>query len=239
MSLSKDTLSSLYLLLLPNTLQLHTATAIDPLLDDHPLATAATVQEAKASVQSKTKKLFSQSGLESFFKKSSLKVGFTKETATTDEPFDRIKVHGERRGAGDVASRQEKRKFTGQPQLDCLLQTIIDYILRDFLHSWFQEVSTDKEFVDVRTKQSIEETIGNVCQRFANHLKCNLFCSIFNYTSLPFQNQVHTMAAPYQHHHRRSLSSTHSSLPISSTGSEAADTRNCPVQSIVSVPESE
>lgn len=226
MSLSKDTLSSLYLLLLPNTL--HTATAIDPLLDDHPLATAATVQEAKASVQSKTKKLFSQSGLESFFKKSSLKVGFTKETATTDEPFDRIKVHGERRGAGDVASRQEKRKFTGQPQLDCLLQTIIDYILRDFLHSWFQEVSTDKEFVDVRTKQSIEETIGNVCQRFANH---RVITSV-QYLIIPplFQNQVHTMAAPYQHHHRRSLGATHSSLPISSTGSEAADTRNCPVQ---------
>lgn len=138
---------------------------------EHPLAPLAQqLQDPKASVQSKTKKLFSQSGLESFFKKSSLKVGnaFTAavhKEATTDinEPFDRIKVHGERKGGGQGDG--DTRKFTGRPQLDYLLQTIVDYILRDFLHSWFSVVSEDKEFVDVRTKQSIEETVGNVCQR--------------------------------------------------------------------------
>lgn len=119
-------------------------------------------QEQKTSVQSKTMKLFSQSGLESLFKKTSFKVG----GGQTEDSVDRIKVHGERKGVTKkTAAADEKKKFTGQPQLDYLLGTIIDYILRDFLHSWFCAVSEDKEFVDVRTKHSIEETVGNVCLR--------------------------------------------------------------------------
>lgn len=109
-------------------------------------------------------KLFSQSGLESLFKKTSFKVG----GGQTEDQVDRIKVHGERKGSSVPLPKKgdEKRKFTGQPQLDYLLGTIIDYILRDFLHSWFCAVSEDKEFVDVRTKHSIEETVGNVCLRW-------------------------------------------------------------------------
>lgn len=125
-----------------------------------------------SSVQSKTKKLFSQSGLESFFKKSSLKVGAAIST-TKEHPhqIDQIKIHGERTGAGDAGDggslqgKIEKKKFTGQPQIDYLVHTIIDFILRDFIHSWFSAVSDDKEFVDVRTKQSIEETVANLCLR--------------------------------------------------------------------------
>lgn len=129
-------------------------------------------QAPRTSIQSKTKKFFSPSGLESFFKKSSLKVGLAnfKEPVAGDA-FDRIKVHGERKsvsstaeGAGDVAVTL-KRNFTGRSKLDYLLNTIIEHILRDFIHSWFSAVSTDKEFVDVRSKHSIEETIGDVCLR--------------------------------------------------------------------------
>lgn len=129
-------------------------------------------QAPRTSIQSKTKKFFSPSGLESFFKKSSLKVGLAnfKEPVAGDA-FDRIKVHGERKsvsstaeGAGDVAVTL-KRNFTGRSKLDYLLNTIIEHILRDFIHSWFSAVSADKEFVDVRSKHSIEETIGDVCLR--------------------------------------------------------------------------
>lgn len=121
-------------------------------------------------MQSKTKKLF----LESFFKKSPLVGGVNKETSSLEPPFDQIRVHGERKSlsaaAGDaqnggIRGKIERKKFTGQPQIDYLLHTIIDYILRDFLHSWFSAVSEDKEFVDVRTKQSIEETVANLCLR--------------------------------------------------------------------------
>lgn len=100
--------------------------------------------------------LLSQAEL--FFKKSSLIV-------------DNIKVHGERKSVTTIQHETlpedsvEKKKFTGIPQIDFLLRTIIDYILRDFLHSWYRVVTEDKEFVDVRTKGSIEETVGNICLR--------------------------------------------------------------------------
>lgn len=151
-----------------------------PLARTNPLACQETTRSRQApeepqasSVQSKTKKLFSQSGLESFFKKSSLKVGAA-ISASKDQHqhIEQIKIHGERSGAGDAVdgsglrAKIEKKKFTGQPQLDYLLHTIIDYILRDFIHSWFSAVSDDKEFVDVRTKQSIEETVANLCLRW-------------------------------------------------------------------------
>lgn len=150
-----------------------------PAAKDSPALVQATTEgpEPKTSVQSKTKKLFAQSGLESFFKKSSLKVAGLKDK-DPPPPYDRIKVHGEPRGGsparlgahGDlecdgVRNKMEKKKFTGVRHLDFLLHTIIDYILRDFIDSWFSAVSDDKEFVDVRARQSIEESIANVCLR--------------------------------------------------------------------------
>lgn len=133
--------------------------------------------EPKTSAQSKTKKLFAQSGLEFFFKKSSFKVGPKESTPPLplDDPYDGIKVHGERRektvgGHGDIEcdgirDKMEKKKLTGIRQLDFLLHTIIDYVLRDFIDSWYRAVSDDKEFVHVRTRQSIEESIANLCVR--------------------------------------------------------------------------
>lgn len=65
-----------------------------------------------------------------------------------------------------------KKKFramlSGQKQIDQLLHTIINYILRDFIDSWFFSLSDNKEFSEFRTRNCIEESVQNVCNRVKN-----------------------------------------------------------------------
>lgn len=62
-----------------------------------------------------------------------------------------------------------KKKFramlSGHKQIDQLLHTIINYILRDFINSWFFSLSDNKEFSEFRTRNCIEESVQNVCTR--------------------------------------------------------------------------
>lgn len=62
-----------------------------------------------------------------------------------------------------------KKKFramlSGNKQVDQLLHTIINYILRDFIDSWFFSLSDNKEFSEFRTRNCIEESVQNVCTR--------------------------------------------------------------------------
>ncbi|XP_055308678.1 sorting nexin-13 isoform X2 [Sitodiplosis mosellana] len=62
-----------------------------------------------------------------------------------------------------------KKKFrsmlSGNKQIDQLLHTIINYILRDFIDSWFFSLSDNKEFSEFRTRNCIEESVQNVCTR--------------------------------------------------------------------------
>lgn len=62
-----------------------------------------------------------------------------------------------------------KKKFrsmlSGHKQIDQLLHTIINYILRDFIDSWFFSLSDNKEFSEFRTRNCIEESVQNVCSR--------------------------------------------------------------------------
>lgn len=62
-----------------------------------------------------------------------------------------------------------KKKFrvmlSGNKQIDQLLHTIINYILRDFIDSWFFSLSDNKEFSEFRTRNCIEESVQNVCSR--------------------------------------------------------------------------
>lgn len=62
-----------------------------------------------------------------------------------------------------------KKKFramlSGHKQIDQLLHTIINYILRDFIDSWFFSLSDNKEFSEFRTRNCIEESVQNVCTR--------------------------------------------------------------------------
>lgn len=65
-------------------------------------------------------------------------------------------------------SPRKKKIISGNKQIDSLLHTIIDFIIRDFIDSWFSSVSSSKEFSEVSTRSSIEETAINICKRIKN-----------------------------------------------------------------------
>lgn len=65
-------------------------------------------------------------------------------------------------------SPKKKKIISGNKQIDSLLHTIIDYIIRDFIDSWFSSLSSSKEFTEVSTRNSIEETAINICKRIKN-----------------------------------------------------------------------
>lgn len=58
--------------------------------------------------------------------------------------------------------------FSGIKQIDHLIHTAINYILRDYIESWFMSLSNNKEFSDFRVRNSIEDSIQNVCARIKN-----------------------------------------------------------------------
>lgn len=55
--------------------------------------------------------------------------------------------------------------LSGSKQIDQLLHTIINYILRDYIESWFHSLSDNKEFSDYRVRNSVEESLQNICNR--------------------------------------------------------------------------
>lgn len=65
-------------------------------------------------------------------------------------------------------SPKKKKVISGNKQIDSLLHTIIDYIIRDFIESWFSSLSSSKEFTELSTRNSIEETAINICNRIKN-----------------------------------------------------------------------
>lgn len=58
--------------------------------------------------------------------------------------------------------------LSGNKQIDLLLHTIIDYILRDFIESWFSSLSDNKEFSEFRSRNCIEESVQDLCGRIKN-----------------------------------------------------------------------
>lgn len=154
----------------------------------------------------KSKKLFNNSGFDLFFKKSSKPIkGVSvpvpgidplaaggdseppeKSRSSWKQPFENIKIYTERKrsstsstagGAESEATaskvgsnqstptKQQKKILSGHKQIDYLLHKLIDFILRDFIDSWFNLVSDNKEFSDVRTRHSIEESVTSFCKR--------------------------------------------------------------------------
>lgn len=65
-------------------------------------------------------------------------------------------------------SPKKKKVISGNKHIDSLIHTIIDYIIRDFIDSWFSSLSSSKEFTEVSTRTSIEETAINICERIKN-----------------------------------------------------------------------
>lgn len=58
--------------------------------------------------------------------------------------------------------------FSGTMQIDHLIHMIINYVLRDYIESWFILLSDNKEFSDFRVRKSIEESLQNICLRIKN-----------------------------------------------------------------------
>lgn len=108
------------------------------------------------------------------------------------KPFDNIKIYSDKKkekkkeeklaatvgeDAASISTKysvsngnspKKKKIISGNKQIDSLLHTIIDFIIRDFIDSWFSSVSSSKEFTEVSTRSSIEETAINICKRIKN-----------------------------------------------------------------------
>lgn len=62
-------------------------------------------------------------------------------------------------------NKKKKSMLSGQKQIDHILHTIIDYVLRDYIDSWFGTLTENKEFSEFRTRNCAEESIQNICNR--------------------------------------------------------------------------
>ncbi|XP_058447604.1 sorting nexin-13-like isoform X2 [Malaya genurostris] len=62
-------------------------------------------------------------------------------------------------------SPKKKRILSGNKAVDKLIHTIVDYVIRDFIDSWYKVVSDSHEFSDTNIRTSIETLILKVCQR--------------------------------------------------------------------------
>lgn len=69
---------------------------------------------------------------------------------------------------GSPKKSSKKTMLSGNKQTDQLLHTFIDYILRDYIDSWFCSLSDNKEFSEFRARNCMEESVQNLCNRIKN-----------------------------------------------------------------------
>ncbi|XP_055546988.1 sorting nexin-13-like isoform X2 [Wyeomyia smithii] len=62
-------------------------------------------------------------------------------------------------------SPRKKKILSGNKAVDKLIHTIVDYVIRDFINSWYTVVSDSHEFSDTNIRTSVETLILKVCQR--------------------------------------------------------------------------
>lgn len=70
--------------------------------------------------------------------------------------------------ADDSPKRRRHTMISGQKQIDHLLHTFIDYIVRDFIDSWLTKLTENREFSECRVRNCIEESLLNAFQRIRN-----------------------------------------------------------------------
>lgn len=107
-----------------------------------------------------------------FLSTFSADVHIGEECSTTQviETTQIYKLHNDTALLDSHGSPRKKLRamLSGNKQIDQLLHTIINYILRDFIDSWFFSLSDNKEFSEFRTRNCIEESVQNVCTRVKN-----------------------------------------------------------------------
>uniref|UniRef100_A0A182T1U9 PX domain-containing protein n=1 Tax=Anopheles maculatus TaxID=74869 RepID=A0A182T1U9_9DIPT len=62
-------------------------------------------------------------------------------------------------------SPKKKKILSGNKLIDKLIHTILDYVVRDFIDSWYTIVSDNREFSECNIRTSIETLILQICQR--------------------------------------------------------------------------
>ncbi|XP_035772640.1 uncharacterized protein LOC118456191 isoform X1 [Anopheles albimanus] len=62
-------------------------------------------------------------------------------------------------------SPRKKKILSGHKSVDKLLHTILDYVVRDFIDSWYTIVSDSREFSDCHIRNSVETLVLRICQR--------------------------------------------------------------------------
>lgn len=62
-------------------------------------------------------------------------------------------------------SPKRKKILSGHKGVDKLIHSIVDYVIRDFIESWYTVVSDSREFSDTNIRSSIETLVLRVCQR--------------------------------------------------------------------------
>ncbi|XP_052890648.1 sorting nexin-13-like isoform X3 [Anopheles moucheti] len=62
-------------------------------------------------------------------------------------------------------SPKKKKILSGNKPVDKLIHTILDYVVRDFIDSWYTIVSDNREFSECNIRTSIESLILQICQR--------------------------------------------------------------------------
>ncbi|XP_050068170.1 sorting nexin-13-like [Anopheles maculipalpis] len=65
-------------------------------------------------------------------------------------------------------SPKKKKILSGNKPIDKLIHTILDYVVRDFIDSWYTIVSDNREFSECNIRTSIESLILQISQRVRN-----------------------------------------------------------------------
>lgn len=65
-------------------------------------------------------------------------------------------------------TQTHKTILSGNKPIDSRLHCIIDYIIRDFIDSWFLHVTDNTEFNEIQVRTCIEEFVVNICTRVKN-----------------------------------------------------------------------
>jgi len=57
-------------------------------------------------------------------------------------------------------------RLSGSAIIDEILHEMIDYILRDYIHHWYDHISDDDQFI-YELRKTIQETLVNLSSRYA------------------------------------------------------------------------
>ncbi|RWS29087.1 sorting nexin-like protein, partial [Leptotrombidium deliense] len=101
---------------------------------------------------------------DAFFKSNTkVELRFPEEVSTFFNALSHTSPYRERRKVQDDRSQV----ITGEPDIDEQLNEVINFLFRDYVHSWYKHVSPNNEFIE-ELRAMIVDVIRNVAQRSRN-----------------------------------------------------------------------